>query len=818
MYGTSLNDETTTNDMFVELALSTWRDVDEELENSSDYLYHQKHYQSYSGRRISMQEILQLDDIVIMMRGIAGIGKTTLVDQMVSEWGHKRLWRGKNGSPDYKFVFLLSAKDLNCLESNKDISSMYDLVRKLFGSAMCNVDEREFKEMCKHSLLVLEGMDELRCLERVCKGVSLTAFEHAVRDIIMRYDGHDVLITGRPVSCQRISKMYSKIKVKKIEVLGYNEDQMKSYVHKFFKQTKTKVSPSDAADRLLELIESVPTLSSMSRVPVFLWILCCAHSAKGHLIDVKTMTELYTLSLLIFLRDHAKIDLSESDDLFSFFDKDVLELLLKICSMAYQMRADGKVVFEYDENFADETLERVGLVISIVVDGIKKLMFRHMTLQEFLCAIHIFVNGIKYSSIQFNPHLQGCFQLIAGLQGAKKGSDPNNIVHRFVKRLTKKFKLETEDDIVSQIGKQLIVANTGDHVFKKEHPTSMLFLACVFEYQYELSENTYEQLHSVAVDDEYFTPLEAAQCLHFIRLITDFGVILKSLTIHEDAKKINQYQHAIQLAENKVFRYMYISSEFINTIINTCGKNSQTKCTGTTFWYCSITEDDLQRLSRHLLYSSCLQFHMMPIPSKFIEDLVNNITPNLTHLTLTGCSLYDRSVILLSKIIPQLKVVGFFENEEITRVGFKAIAMSICETVHSNRTLRLSVLNLGCCSMDDECFKEIAKCLPYIEIMNISGNNLSLASGDILTDELQLRQNEGTLVTKILKLDHHIANHIKGKELSAVRLMTASSFWTHWANNQLCQVCDDLRQNFVVVTSQTHLKQMRSNTIGNYAE
>ncbi|KAK3873534.1 hypothetical protein Pcinc_021501 [Petrolisthes cinctipes] len=156
---------------------------------------------------------------VLVVEGLAGSGKTTLVEQMTTQWseGCNDSIRGLN-----KYKLLLKAR---CRDSH--LSSYADLVDFLFQPSSPKYKELLSKLVKKSSLLVIiDGIDEINESSR-----------KLIRDILDQMQGNPkctVMFTTRPEALQEglqlIPDTYYRVEV---ELVGIPTGQREDFLHRY---------------------------------------------------------------------------------------------------------------------------------------------------------------------------------------------------------------------------------------------------------------------------------------------------------------------------------------------------------------------------------------------------------------------------------------------------------------------------------------------------------------------------------------------------------------------------------------------------------
>ena len=82
--------------------------------SKDDREYHTKitHLEKTS---INLEDMLSYSNDFVIVRGIAGIGKTSLVDSYVLRWAQQEILNGAKNSPQVDFLFKLTCRHINTL-------------------------------------------------------------------------------------------------------------------------------------------------------------------------------------------------------------------------------------------------------------------------------------------------------------------------------------------------------------------------------------------------------------------------------------------------------------------------------------------------------------------------------------------------------------------------------------------------------------------------------------------------------------------------------------------------------------------------------
>uniref|UniRef100_A0A7M5V9V8 Uncharacterized protein n=1 Tax=Clytia hemisphaerica TaxID=252671 RepID=A0A7M5V9V8_9CNID len=123
-------DDQNLEDAFVELAIIKGKNVDEKFLNSNrDY-----HLQQVllDKQMISLDQLITKDERFVMISGIPGIGKSTLVKKVILDWDKRLLLSGKGPSPNIQILFPILCRELNTIDFTETSSHPLDILERLF--------------------------------------------------------------------------------------------------------------------------------------------------------------------------------------------------------------------------------------------------------------------------------------------------------------------------------------------------------------------------------------------------------------------------------------------------------------------------------------------------------------------------------------------------------------------------------------------------------------------------------------------------------------------------------------------------------------
>ncbi|CAK6978532.1 NACHT%2C LRR and PYD domains-containing protein 3-like [Scomber scombrus] len=328
---------------------------------------------------------------VVLMNGVAGIGKTFSVLKFTLDWAQR------SNNQDISLLILFSFRSLNLIKDEKYsllmlIHVFYPTLQKLTAEklAVCKV------------LFIFDGLDESRLSLDFNNSevVSDVTQKSSVSVLLTNLIKGNLLpsalvwITSRPAAANQIPPSCVD---RVTEVRGFTDAQKEEYFRKRF-------SDEEQSSIIIAHIKTSRSLHIMCHIPVFCWITA---TVLDHMLTTdqrgelpKTLTDLYSHFLLVQTkRKKNKYDEGHETSPQELTEAD-RDLLLKLGRLAFEQLKKGNIMF-YQED-----LEQCGLdvteasVLSGVCTEILKresvifqktvYSFVHLSVQEFLAAVYMY--------------------------------------------------------------------------------------------------------------------------------------------------------------------------------------------------------------------------------------------------------------------------------------------------------------------------------------------------------------------------------------------------------------------------------------------
>ena len=311
----------------------------------------------------------------ILVEGSPGIGKTMFSWELCRQWAEGKMLQDRN------IVLMLQLRS----KSVREAKSLSDLFHHSNDSIKQEVLEHITSVDGRGVFLVLEGYDELTEDQRTEGSI--------LNKLLTGYylPKATIMVTSRPLASDSLCPEFRESVDQHIEVLGFNDEDIKSYVEKAC-QKQSQILPD-----LLSYIASNPFVSSVMYIPLQCVILTALYiekwkKKKGGLYAPTTLTQLYTdlllSSLIRYISDHPVYSKCKTAAIRQLSDlpSEVQEQVWKLSQLAAEGLEKGQFIFD------SIPCDDMGLMQSaeeeLVIGRSVSYCFLHLTLQEYLAALH----------------------------------------------------------------------------------------------------------------------------------------------------------------------------------------------------------------------------------------------------------------------------------------------------------------------------------------------------------------------------------------------------------------------------------------------
>ena len=310
----------------------------------------------------------------ILVEGSPGIGKTMFSWELCRQWAEGKMLQV------WQIVLMLQLRRKYVREAK----SLSDLFQHDDDSIKKEVLRHIVTENGKGVFLVLEGYDELTEDQRT-EGSILNQL--LIGDCLPKAS---IMVTSRPLASDSLCPEFKKIIHQHIEVVGFNDENIELYVESVCQNQQPQIVPSD----LLSQIKSNPFVSSIMYIPLQCATLTALYiekwrENKGKAYAPTTLTQLYTdlllSSLIRYINDHPVYSRRKIRQL-SDLPSEVQEQVWKLSQLAAEGLENRQFIFD------SIPCDHMGLMQSaeeeLVIGSSVSYCFLHLTLQEYLAALH----------------------------------------------------------------------------------------------------------------------------------------------------------------------------------------------------------------------------------------------------------------------------------------------------------------------------------------------------------------------------------------------------------------------------------------------
>ena len=397
-------------DAYVDLSVFSGETVDSEWHNSDREAIMDLEY--LKRESICLDQIWEPADQLVLVRGVAGIGKSTMINRYVLKWAREEILTDASNNEKIDFLFFLECRELN---TKPNMSSLGELLKEKYPRVFRYLDLTDLQNIADRVMIVVDGLDELQGVydenNQSCPTTQLIKKVIDAKSSFLK--GHRTIACGRPKACEFIKSKMNSQKTKLVEVCGFDEKKTMEYIDHFFRGDLEK------ANKLKEIIKR-PNPRVMSSVPVLLWVMCLLYSEDFDE-EINTTTELYTYGLFVFLKEHLRgIKNLESQNLAT------LVCTLEFGQIVYSLsEISVKTYMQHKMVFTDDDIKDIGCSIHLEQSGLavkhssgklgcEVYQFKHLAFQEYLCALFLcLAKGVsKYST---NRELSSCTPTILGI-------------------------------------------------------------------------------------------------------------------------------------------------------------------------------------------------------------------------------------------------------------------------------------------------------------------------------------------------------------------------------------------------------------------
>ncbi|XP_059816932.1 NACHT, LRR and PYD domains-containing protein 3-like [Hypanus sabinus] len=618
-----------------------------------------------------------------VVAGVAGIGKTTMIQKIVHDWAMGKIYQ------QFQFVFCFKFRDLNTINHAINLQNLILFVYPYLSPIL-----NELWKKPEGLLFIFDGLDEFNDQINFSDSQRDTEprstctdpeFRCKVSDIVYSLiqrkllPGCSVLVTTRPTELHLLEKAEINVRA---EILGFDDTGRKDYF-------KRSLENQTVAANIFNHVKENENLYTMSFNPSYCWILALSlgpfftKSDRDHQLVPKSITQLYSYCIYNILKNHS-CEIEKTRD-----------VLLKVGQMAFTGVSKKKMIFTEEDlakhnlqpsqflsGFLTELLEREDSAQSVVYT------FPHFIIQEFIAAVAQFLNPHPGDILKFlteaNAATDGRFEVIlrfvAGLSSPMTARGLEEFLGPFPHQTTCRVIDWVKEEVKRQIG------NTESEAGKRS-------LLNTLHYVYEsrnsrLAQNTLGYVRRISISGLRLTPNDCAVLSYVINFC-------------------NEVQHLNLWS-------CLIRCEGLQTL-----KSGLHKCMFLGLGRNKIEDSGMLLISEALRKPRCkiqrLGLDNNGLTDSCIKELTSalGVNSSLTELDLGDNNLGDSGIILLSEVLrqPNCKL----QKMELYSTG---LTDSCAEVLSSAlmKNISLVELDLGCNELGDSGVKHI-----FMALRNPSG-------------------------------------------------------------------------------------------------
>ena len=212
---------------YIDLVVLPSSCVNKELNNSDrealiDYQNELSSMQPGEIQCINLDEIIQQADEMVFVRGVAGSGKTTMVDMVALKWAKRELGKAF-AKVDFLFRF-------NCRELNNLLRrglTLEDLLMQSYPTIFKEISLQDLMHISERVLIMVDGMDELSGIYQIDnreEDETQVVFQLMNPKQKPFLKNHKTIVSGRPKACEFVRAQFTRknLKTKVIQVCGFN--------------------------------------------------------------------------------------------------------------------------------------------------------------------------------------------------------------------------------------------------------------------------------------------------------------------------------------------------------------------------------------------------------------------------------------------------------------------------------------------------------------------------------------------------------------------------------------------------------------------
>lgn len=321
----------------------------------------------------------------ILVTGVAGIGKTMLVQKLLLDFGNNKDGLG------FDFIIHMTFRDLNLVTKPVNLRELILRKNRHLAKELDNIMANDDK-----LLIVFDGFDEFRHYRLcdvdafVCEPDDYGQVEEVFTSLMLGelLPNASVILTSRPTA---IGHVPVGCVDRFVLIVGFLLPDIQDFFRRYFQD-------DGLADKLFKVVAENELMLTLCYIPAFCQIICCIlKESKGLAGDnPRTMTDIYVQYLVALLRSHTQERAKASfEDRGADGGQQLSEAVLNLGRLAFIKLMDQQTLF-YATDPDVALLEGCPLASTFLDKTVAQdpgctediYSFAHLTVQEFFAAVY----------------------------------------------------------------------------------------------------------------------------------------------------------------------------------------------------------------------------------------------------------------------------------------------------------------------------------------------------------------------------------------------------------------------------------------------
>ena len=728
------------NDFAVKLKMaSSKREVDKTFKG--EMARHLKYLNEATSYDINIDNLIDEKTRVTFVRGVAGIGKSVLAKQIVFGWATGTMYQ------NFEVCLFFECRELNNYRHNEgEGCNSKEMLHEFIKIKLRCLNIKAEKNM----LFVIDGVDEL--FDIGDKNSLIFQF----LDISKSYGEAKIIMTGRPHIENVLNKRGITIGgYKVVEIMGLGEEEIKEYIAKFTTCIEGERS-SEYRNSINQTIEASAVIRPILCVPQFLNAVSCVSILTGGE-GIGNETELYCWTLYLLFKQHV-FEREMPDEYRSIYHNiftSYRQLILVVSKISFKLYSENQIIFKqkdfqplFDGIRGDESIKPIakgffhGLFADKTDNKDEKLIFKHLSIMEFFCALHVctvkdpddvikrLLGNESYEIVRYACGLYGgVFQdgIVKELyecvmdDKATAGSGDEN---------------KKEERAESFLKLALKVLSNSKAKEESKFWKSIDFIVQFFPRQFNRPSFVKSVLFQLkSIGNIVIDYLDAAEQ----RLLLRFVDIIKANAVDE-----NSIKEALE--NTRILLGGKFDKELL-TVMKYFSKDVNIEISGKAF---NIDDEMMKLITDNVIYCTSLTFYDCEFNGTYFKTKQPEHYSKLDLLRLINCEFSNESFKMFSQWAVLSKRVRLKQCNGINCEMWEIFGREI-DDARRHKGLKLKELKVWGTAFDESSWAGAVRVFVKLEGINIWNCGICEEWWRILANEVEKRANDGTLKLKKLE-------------------------------------------------------------------